>query len=375
MPPEMSDLAGIAERLPWPRMAAPLAAAEDALARLDERLRTSPIREGFIARTHFLDACASLWLEGELVHLEDLVLHDAEKDVRSPTHALTRAHAVLRARRRIASAELGWALSASGLGGLRGRAGEGEDADPAKPLAMKGDAIDADLAPDVIEDRDDPLLAEALTAVDAAMARADRAVAGAQARQRERDPLAYDPDWDEDARLEEWRQALGETRSLPATLAAAIALEAWSAIEPLQHQPWLGRLLVASLLRQRGKTSHLACLNVGLRLVPRERRRAREATPRLVATLEAIAAMAEAGLKDHDRWLTARSLLARKLERRRSTSSLPALVDYVMSRPLVSAGMIAAELGVSARAAQNLVAELGLREATGRGRYRAWGIL
>ena len=107
---------------------------------LDERLRTSPIREGFIARTHFLDACASLWLEGELVHLEDLVLHDAEKDVRSPTHALTRAHAVLRARRRIASADPGWALSASGLGGLRGRAGEDEDADPAKPLAMKGGA-------------------------------------------------------------------------------------------------------------------------------------------------------------------------------------------------------------------------------------------
>ncbi len=240
---------------------------------------------------------------------------------------------------------------------------------------MKGDVIDADLAPDVIEDPYDPLLAEALTAVDAAMARADRAVAGAQARQRERDPLAYDPDWAEDARLEEWRQALDETRSLPATLAAAIALEAWSAIEPLQHQPWLGRLLVASLLRQCGKTSHLACLSVGLRLVPRERRRAREATPRLAATLEAIAAMAEAGLKDHDRWLTARSLLARKLERRRSTSNLPALVDYVMSRPLVSAGMIAAELGVSARAAQNLVAELGLREATGRGRYRAWGIL
>jgi hypothetical protein len=175
------------------------------------------------------------------VHLEDLVLHDAEKDVRSPTHELTRAHAVLRARRRIANAELGWALSASGLGGLRGRAGEGEDADPAKPLAIAGDANDADLAPEVIEDRYDPLLAEALTAVDTAMARADRVVAGAQARQRERDPLTYDPDWDEDARLEEWRQALGEIRSLPATLAAAMALEAWTAIEPLQHQPWLGR--------------------------------------------------------------------------------------------------------------------------------------
>ena len=32
-------------------------------------------------------------------------------------------------------------------------------------------------------------------------------------------------------------------------------------------------------------------------------------------------------------------------------------------------------LKITPRAAQDLVAELGLREATGRGRYRAWGIL
>jgi len=35
--------------------------------------------------------------------------------------------------------------------------------------------------------------------------------------------------------------------------------------------------------------------------------------------LEAIAAATEAGLKDHDRWFTARTLLARKLGGRRST--------------------------------------------------------
>ncbi len=37
--------------------------------------------------------------------------------------------------------------------------------------------------------------------------------------------------------------------------------------------------------------------------------------------------------------------------------------------------MIAQELGVTQRAAQDMVRELGLREATGRGRYRAWGIV
>ena len=46
-----------------------------------------------------------------------------------------------------------------------------------------------------------------------------------------------------------------------------------------------------------------------------------------------------------------------------------------MSRPIVSAGMIADELRITPRAAQNLVTDLGLREATGRRRYRAWGIL
>jgi hypothetical protein len=87
-----------------------------------------------------------------------------------------------------------------------------------------------------------------------------------------------------------------------------------------------------------------------------------------------MTAAAESGLKHHDRWLNQRTLLARKLVGRRATSRLPALLDYVLARPVVSAGMIADELGITPRAAQNLVAELGLREATGRRRYRAWGI-
>jgi hypothetical protein len=163
---------------------------------------------------------------------------------------------------------------------------------------------------------------------------------------------------------------------VPPTLAAAIAAEAWDRIEPLEHTPWLGRLLAAALLRARGKTRwHLPCLCVGLKAIPRERRQPRDAAARLAVQLEAITAAAEAGLKDHDRWLMTRNLLARKLDGRRATSKLPALLDYVLTRPIVSAGMIAAELKITPRAAQNLVAELGLREATGRGRYRAWGIL
>lgn len=371
--------------LPWAAIARPLATAEDALARLDERLAKSPIRDGWVSRNHFTDACASLWLEGELVHLEDLVLHDAGMDIRAPTHELTRARAVLRARRRIDREKSDWALSPAGLTILRGQDGMDDlDGVAGEQEGNRGGGRNAKEAGDVLE-ADEPLalaatddrLSEAFAAVDAAIAKADRALASDQMRRAtERDPLVYDIDWDEDARLAAWRDSLDEARSLPPTLAAAVAADAWRSIEPLQHRPWLGQLLAAALLRQRGKTrSHLACLFDGLKTIPRERRRSRDTATRLVAELDAITAAAEAGVKAHDRWLNQRTLLLRKLTGRRSTSKLPALVDYVLTRPVVSAGMIAEELGITSRAALSLVIELGLREATGRGRYRAWGIL
>lgn len=45
-----------------------------ALTHLDERIARSPVGAGWIKRSQFTDACASLWIDGELVHLEDLVL-------------------------------------------------------------------------------------------------------------------------------------------------------------------------------------------------------------------------------------------------------------------------------------------------------------
>ena len=83
-----------------------------------QRLARSPLRDGFNARAHFHDACASLSLAGAFVPLEVLILHDAEMDLRAPTHELARAHTVLRARRRIAAAAPGVWL-ACGLDALR----------------------------------------------------------------------------------------------------------------------------------------------------------------------------------------------------------------------------------------------------------------
>jgi hypothetical protein len=347
-----------------------LAAAEDALARLDERIRSSPIAEGFVSRTHFQDACASLWLAGDLVSLEDLVLHDARMDIHAPTHALTRAQTVLRARRRIAGAAPDWALSQEGLAALRG---DGETALTTR--VGEGDGLEDDEAPG--SPGASGLLAGELAAIDRALDRSTRFLAGDATRaELHRNPLIYDLDGEEGERLEAWRQTATDVQSDSPVLAAALLWDAWESNPPLARQAWLGPLLVSAVLRERRKTrAHLVCVNFALRCVPREARRSPVPAVRLAAFLDAITAGAEAGMKDHDRWLLARRHLEGKLNTRRSSSRLPALVEFILARPIASAGMIAAALGVTPRAAQDMVAELGLREITGRGRYRAWGIL
>jgi hypothetical protein len=71
----------------------------------------------------------------------------------------------------------------------------------------------------------------------------------------------------------------------------------------------------------------------------------------------------------------AREQLERNLRTKRSSSSLPSLVELLVARPLVLSSMVVKELQLSHRAALHLIAELGVREVTGRGSLRAWGIL
>ncbi|TNM63964.1 RHE_PE00001 family protein [Aliirhizobium smilacinae] len=358
--------------LPLHRLLEPVCRATAAMTRLDERVSRSAVGPGWIERSHFIDAVASLWIDGELVHLEDLVLHDAAMGIRVPTHELTIAYDILRTRRRILEHDPSWALSREGLSQLRGKSADQHSASSIeKPLEIKS------IEP---EDVEDPL-ARYLAEIDAVVARSEAALSqvlspSPPSYTKERVPFLYEPDWNEDERLAEWQAVLEKSLGLPPVLRAVLLLDAWNQLQVLQHAPWLGRLLAASLLRKEGVTvAHLAAFNLGLKQVGRERRTDRQQTVRLLALLDAITEAAETGLKEHDRLVLARQQMQHRIAGRRQSSKLPQLVDLVLSRPMVSSGMIAKSLSVTPQGALKIASELQLRELTGRGRFRAWGIL
>lgn len=365
----MSSTAYSIQHLEAERLHFASAEATAALVRFDERIARSPVGEGLFQRFHFADACASLWIDGELVHLDDLVLHDAGQDTRAPSHELTIAADVLRQRRRIASNRPDWAFTPEGLRSIRGmRADEGLPAPETKALASdtpdEPDALDQELAAmDALLNKSELLL---------------RDIKRVQvAKDTQSDGLIYDLDWDEEDRLAQWLRLMTDTAHYPAVLQCAILIDGWNHMQVLQHGAWLGRLLAAAVLRKRQLATgpHLPCLNLALKLVKREDRSVREPNQRLKNILYGIQTMAEFGLKEHDRLLLAQRMMSRHLAGRRSSSRLPELIELVLAKPVISTEMVARHLRITQRAALRLIEELNLREVTGRGRFRAWGIL
>jgi hypothetical protein len=408
-------------------LARPVEAATLALARLDERLAPrgrdqadAALSDGVRARAHLLEAQALAHLAGELVGLEDLVLHDAGMDVRAPSAGVARAARVLAERRRLARRAPEAALAPEAVRRLIGVAadeatGEGrEGTGEADVAATAGDAVrrsrdpkpwnmprparsdDDALWPDEKDsDEIDPLdpgenepvgvdSRNDLAAVDALLARTRRSLAafndpGNDLGGRDVALRLRDPDYGGAERLASWLAALEHGEDAPAVLAAALALDAWLRLEPAERGGEIGFALAATVLRQRGIAAHhLPALGLGLRK-GRFRWSPHQALPvRLAGLVAAIGESARLAGADLQRLTLAREVMLRRCEGRRADSRLGELVGLFVQSPLVTTGLAAERLKVSPQAVEAMLKELGPslpREITGRKRYRAWAVV
>ncbi|MCX2721327.1 RHE_PE00001 family protein [Roseibium salinum] len=373
--------------MPWARLAGPLDGAGRALTRADERLRRSPeLAEGFCARAHFFDTCAAMALDGELVHLEDLVLHDAGTDKRAPTHELTRAARLLGLRRRMDRLEFSGLLSRTGIFSLIGQ--HQEEADQARSEEHAGSAGGGGRlepggeTPDRDQDETD-LLAE----LDEVLQRSEHLALGMiPPRTNRAAHFAVQPEPGSDhtpkpeTRLEDWLAVVTDVKAekLPPVLAAALLLDAWHILRPIESWPELGRFLTGAFLKGEMTPNHTPMLCAGLRKSPFRWRRQDALGTRLSALLTGFEQAGAESSRDLDRLQLARDRLMRCCANSRRHSRLPEFISLFLTRPLVTIPMARQDLGVTAAAVDHMIRQLGPampRELTGRNRYRAWGVL
>lgn len=326
-----------------------LARAEDSVSRLDARAQTCPFAEGWAARVDFSEASAWGWTSGEIVDLEDLVLHDAQMDARLPDQALRATHGLVRARRKARGigAELQSVTGAAWLAGYR--------SDPPHPAPPPADVeLDADPRDVGAESRD--LISELVHQL-RLLGRGETA-----------DPLEAVEEWIA------WTHRLPERA--PALLRAAASLEGWRLVNPLPRQTYVGGVMVAQSLRLAGRTRFaLLGLETARRTHPQPPRGfTAPVIVRLTYWVKIMAVGSETGLAEMKRLDLARQVVLKRISGRRGHDRSAGLLDLLLARPLVSAPMVAEHLGVAGHSARRLLTGMGssLMEVSGRSRYRAW---
>ena len=188
----------------------------------------------------------------------------------------------------------------------------------------------------------------------------------------------WDPDWDEPARLQQWRRVWQATDRLPPLLAAAIVWDAWHTLSPEQQGTWRSTLLAALVLRARGKTRHLLLpVDTGQRLSRKRWELRDDHAKRMTAFFDMVARAVQAAGNELDSLSSANERMRLKIRDAPKNSRLPALADLMVAKPIVSIPLACKELRISKQALRIMIPRLGStpREITERRRYRCWSVI
>lgn len=301
----------------------PFWAAHNNIIRLDERIRRTPLGDPCMERLLYAEACACQLAEGDLVHLEDLVLLDGRSYTGAPSIALSSAMSILKHWRRARGADPMTLLRTHRPGQYDRQAGQSTD--------------NASSATECVDDEG-----------------------------------AVSP-----AHLEAWHSAVARSTRYPALMAAAIAWDKWLTLLPDPRGAWWASLLASLVLKARGLTPHLLLpIDTGRRHATYRRHPKHDLKTRIAGFMSWAEAAATQTNKEIDKLTLAEGLLRTRLKGKRRHSRLPALVDLLLTRPLVSVPMAARALQCTPRAVEKMLPLLGSlpREVTGRRRYRVWSI-
>ena len=320
-----------------------LARAEDRVSRLDERAKWCGFQKGWRSRADIRAALAAAWLDGYVVHPEDLILHDLGMDARVPEIEVVKALTVLRARRK-AMGDTSALLSWRGVLWLLGRAQTPPSAP--RPTLKVGAS---------------PRLGALYEALDQYLLK-----------------LTRGNDEDRRAGVEDCLAAFDVAGSgVSVVLLAALFLEAWRVVDPLPAQRWVGPLLAAMwLLAEHRFTAGILPIEVGLRR--RGQMPARlawgQSGERIAWWLEGLCLACDLESEEVVRLKAKSAALATQVAGRRAHSRARALGALAMDQPVISTPIIAGSLKITPQAARQLVASFGgvLQEITGRSRYQAW---
>lgn len=320
---------------------AALARAEDRVSRLDERVRACGFSEGWNTRADIRAVLGAMWADGQLVHPEDLVLHDVGSDTRAPDGSVAKARQLLDARRRARRAGpelLSW-------GGLAWLAGLARQAPP--PGARPSARVDG----------------------------IRTARAGYAALAAFFEALSKGDSDSPRAGVEDCLAVLDVAGAPPLLLAAALA-EAWRVVDPLPRQRPLGLLAAGLSLRAAGRfTAGLFPLEVALRRRPVPGRLAWAAIDeRLAFWLAQFELAADLELEELTRLGHQKALIERRVAGGRRNNRGRDLARLAVENPVLTTEAIARALSITPQASLQLVRRMSgvLHEITGRSRYRVW---